>query len=64
MHALKKHLVGRKITGVDWRKFDDGRGNTVTDPVLYLDNGTYLTLVTQETEGGVYGIRINVHRIE
>ena len=59
--ARKRDLVGRKIIEVDFgRWYDSSRREWITDPILTLDNGTFLRLTTLETDGGVYGTRIDV----
>ena len=54
--ALK--FLGRTIVGVEWRPADDGRGETVADPELILDDGRRIGFVVQETDVGEYGIDI------
>lgn len=55
-------LRGRRITRVDWRRFSAGPGHNhkiTTDPVIYLDDGSYLTFSVAETDGGEYGIDVS-----
>jgi hypothetical protein len=54
---LKKRLVGRTIVKTETRPFPDGRGNTVYNPRLTLDDGTTVSFMVEETEDD-YGVRI------
>lgn len=57
-----KLLRGRRIVKIKWNSFYTGRGNKQsTDPVFLLDDGTKVTFSVEETEGGEYGISVNVH---
>lgn len=64
VRARASHLVGRKITAVDFRPFKtDNAGSpreTTTDPRIELDNGRALYFIVEETETGVYGVRIHI----
>ena len=51
-------LVGRRIIAVDARPFSDGRGGTVYDPELTLDDGSRVSFGVLETEGDQYGIAL------
>jgi len=42
----------------DYRPFDDGRGYTVTDPVIRLEDGRRLYFLVEETETGQYGVKL------
>ncbi len=48
---------GKTIDFVDWHPFDDGRGGTAHDPVIYFTDGSSLSFLAEETEVGEYGIR-------
>jgi len=56
---ISAKLIGRKITGVDLRPFDDGRGGETYRPRLTLDDGSVVAFVVEETDapGNEYGIR-------
>jgi hypothetical protein len=58
MMAQRKQLIGRTITGVEFRPFDNGSGGTAHNPVLILDNGRRLLFMTEETDTGEYGTSI------
>jgi hypothetical protein len=58
MKAKKTDLIGRRIVAVDFRPFDNGRGETADDPILTLDDGSKLCFIVQETEVGEYGVRL------
>ncbi len=60
MKATKRDLIGRRIIGVEWRPFPDGKGRTATNPALILDNGRRVYFTTQETEIGEYGTEIGI----
>lgn len=65
--ASAKLLVGRRITGYDGRRFQGrrsvrGRGRQVAcDPIIILDNGSFLSFTVEETDSGEYGVCINYH---
>jgi len=56
--SAKKLLTGRTIIEVDLQPFKDGRGGTVYNPVLTLDNGAEISFIVQPTDVGRYGIGI------
>lgn len=52
-------LKGRRIVKVEMNAFRDGRrgrNSYAHDPIIYLDDGTQIGFVTEETEVGVYGV--------
>lgn len=51
-----RQLIGRKIVGFDPCPFDDGRGGRAHEPTIYLDDGSRLKFVTEETDIGEYGV--------
>ena len=55
-----RYLVGRKIVKVKMNGFKTGRfdGDTSTDPLIVLDDGSRLMFITAETETGDYGVDI------
>ena len=51
-------IVGRKIVEFKLQPFDDGRGGIAYDPIITLDDGSFLAFDVIETEvGECYGIR-------
>lgn len=60
MKATRRALIGRKIVGVDFRPFDDGKGGTAHNPTLMLDNGRRVYFTTEETDMGEYGTLIGI----
>jgi hypothetical protein len=61
MKATKRHLIGRRIVAVDFRKqWDKDRRQWYTNPRITLDNGRTLFFVTQELDTGDYGTQIAV----
>jgi hypothetical protein len=65
LNEKKKLLKGRRIVGIRWNAFKTGRPRGrgqgwTTDPVFVLDDGTKFGLSVEETEGGDYGISVNV----
>lgn len=61
--SLKKEamqrLKNRKIVNIKMNKFKTGRGNeTSTDPHIYLDDGSFIWFVVEETDTGDYGIAL------
>ena len=59
---IRRALIGRKIVGVKLRPFPTGRGpgDRATDPIIILNDGTWIGFSTQETEVGEYGTSLNV----
>lgn len=53
-----RQLIGRKIVGFDPRPFGDSRGGRAYKPAIYLDDGTRLEFITQETDGDDYGVLV------
>lgn len=51
-----RELIGKRIIGFSPNPFPDGRGTTAHNPHLYLDDGSVLIFVTEETDLGVYGV--------
>lgn len=56
--ASAKQLVGRRIVAFDARPFQDGRGGTAHWPIIWLDDGSFLSFEVEETDTGDYGIRV------
>lgn len=50
--AQTQPLVGRRIVGISYNPFKDAKGTTFTRPVIYLDDGSSLHLLPEETQGG------------
>lgn len=57
-----REIVGKKIVRFEPRTFSDQRGGTAHDPVIVLDDGSFLTFITEETETGDYGVFILRHK--
>ncbi len=57
---IRARLIGRTITKIELRHFENGRGGRATAPIIYLDDGSYICFDTQETEVGCYGTQIIV----
>lgn len=61
--ATKRDLVGRTIVSVDFRRFPTGReGERLDgmDPIIELDNGRRIWIITQETESLAYGHQLHI----
>lgn len=56
--ATLRLLAERKIVGLEMRPRPDGRGGTMHDPKITLDNGAVLYCVVEETDVGEYGIAL------
>ena len=56
--AARQLLVGRRIVRVRLNPFADGRGGWAYQPAIYLDNGTVVSFMTDETEIGEYGTQL------
>tara|TARA_Y100000310_G_scaffold341880_1_gene442695 strand:+ start:64 stop:249 length:186 start_codon:yes stop_codon:yes gene_type:complete len=55
-------LIGKKIVGFKTRAYPDGFGGEAHDPLIYLDDGSVLTFITENTaegETGVFVLRVS-----
>jgi len=49
-------LIGTTLTKIELHPFDDGRGNTLFDPVFEFSNGSRLRFHVQRDELGRTGV--------
>jgi len=59
---INDKLKGRKITHVDLRPFDDGRGVDLYSPAITFDDGSRLVFTAEAGANGRIGIRPSVFR--
>lgn len=57
---INRRLRGRRIVRVLLRPFNNLQGGTATDPLIFLDDGTTISFLTQETDCGEYGVQLIV----
>ena len=53
-----RRLVGRTIVAFYPCPFPDGRGGVAHEPTIWLDDGSRLYFITEETDVGDYGTYI------
>ena len=55
-----REIVGKKIVGFNPGLFPDGQGAGAMahDPVIFLDDGSRLHFLAEETQVGEYGVQI------